>query len=161
MRPFRERLKDAARYAKVEYGQTAIARSLEVSKQTVDQWMGNGRPTPELIFRIADKWGVSPRWLALEDGPMISSEEGPLLAREEMILLLFRGLTAEQQRELVLETNAAVQGNLEIQKLFLDTPLRTYSNEDVQAAFGSVPTPAKGKRAKPRRKSGSTEEDPE
>lgn len=162
MRPFRERLKEAAKHAGVPYGQTAIARALGVSKQTVDQWMDKGRPTPEMIFRIADAWGVSPRWLAIEDGQMVAKADGSLSAREEMVVLLFRGLTKEQQRELVLETNAAVQGNLEIQKRFLNTPLRTYSNEDVEAAFGRVPPPAERKKVtKPKRRPGFAEEDPE
>lgn len=83
-------------------------------------------------------------------------------AREETMLLLFRGLTQEQQRELVLETNARVTANREIQTRFLNHPLRTFSNEDVEAAFGAAPSPAKPPPSKPRRRSGSAaEEDPE
>jgi hypothetical protein len=70
MEPFRERLKRAAEHAGVEYGQTAIARSLQVNKQTVDRWMGSGEPKPAQIYRIAERWRVDPKWLATGEGAM-------------------------------------------------------------------------------------------
>lgn len=76
-----------------------------------------------------------------------------LTAREEMILELFRGLTPEQQRELVVETMAQVEGNTYIQQ-HVKAPLRTFSNEDVEAAFGKVPTPAKVRKAARQRRPG-------
>jgi DNA-binding Xre family transcriptional regulator len=85
-----------------------------------------------------------------------------LTAREEMVLLRFRGMTPEQQRELVLELNALVEGNRQIQARFLNKPLRTFSNEDVAAAFG---TPGQGKRKpapqRARKGPAQPEEDPE
>lgn len=73
--PFRDRLREAAKHAKVGYSQTAIARSLGLKrKQTVDRWMGDGQPSPELIYVIADKWGVDPRWLATGKGAMLPKE---------------------------------------------------------------------------------------
>lgn len=163
--PFNDRLKSAARHAGVEWSQTAVAKSLGYSKQTVDRWFGPGEPKPAQIFSIAELWKVSPRWLATGAGPMVpttADEAHAKDAREEMILLLFRGLTPEQQRELVLEINALVAGNREVQKRFLNKPLRTFGNQDVEAAFGKVPAPAQAKRDKqPQRGKRPQEEDPE
>ena len=71
MRPFNERLRDAATYAGVEYSQTVIANSLGIKKQTVDRWFSGYEPRPAMIFHIADRWGVDARWLATEEGEMI------------------------------------------------------------------------------------------
>lgn len=66
---FRDRLKLAAKHAGVEYGQTAIAISLDLKrKQTVDRWMGDGMPSVKMLYRIADKWDVDPRWLGTGRG---------------------------------------------------------------------------------------------
>lgn len=71
---FRDRLKQAAKHAGVEFSQTAIAKSLGLkNKQTVDRWMGDGMPSPEMIYRIADAWRVDPRWLATDEGDMLPS----------------------------------------------------------------------------------------
>lgn len=161
---FSDRLRDAARHVGVEWSQTAVAKALGYSKQTVDRWFGTGEPKPAQIFNIADRWKLSPRWLATGEGKMVLGEETDGQARdgrEEMMLLLFRGLTPEQQRELVIETNALVTGNREVQTRFLDKPLRTFGNEDVEAAFGKVPRPSPQKRSKPKRRKGFLEEDPE
>jgi len=149
--PFNDRLREAARHAGVDWSQTAVAKSLGYSKQTVDRWFGPGEPKPAQVFAIAEKWKVSPKWLATGDGQMVTANGDDAVAkdaREEMMLLLFRGLTPEQQRELVLEINALVSGNREVQKRFLNKPLRTFGNQDVAAAFGQVPTPAQSKRSK-------------
>lgn len=85
-----------------------------------------------------------------------------LSAREEMMLTLFRGLTPEQQRELTLSTLAQVDANREVQERFLDRPLRTFSNEQVERAYGKVPSPKQAaKRPAKRRGAGQAEEDPE
>lgn len=74
MQPFRDRLKLAAEHAKVEYSQTAIARSLGLArKQTVDRWMGDGAPSPKMLSLIADAWKVELRWLATGEGGMLPS----------------------------------------------------------------------------------------
>lgn len=66
---FRDRFKLAAKHAGVEYSQTAIALSLDLErKQTVDRWMGDGLPSVKMLYRIADKWGVDPRWLGTGEG---------------------------------------------------------------------------------------------
>lgn len=155
----------AAEHAKVEWGPTSVARSLGLSKQTVHRWFDKGEPKPAQIYTISDKWGVSARWLAKEEGPMYAAEDTETRAtnpREEQMLMLFRGLTREQQRELILNNNASVAANREIQKAFLDKPLRTYSNEDVEAAFGKTPAPKKHPPKVAKRSRGNPiEEDPE
>jgi transcriptional regulator with XRE-family HTH domain len=156
MRPFRERLKEAAKHACVEYGQTAIAKSLGVSKQTVDQWMAAGRPTPETIFVIADKWNVSARWLATEVGPMVvarpemttsesialPSDELELLSnyrqadgRWKLALRLLAALGTEQQVEVATDVNVIIARVLRKKP----SDLRYASNERVAAAYGDAP----------------------
>ncbi len=161
---FSDRLKAAARHAEVEWSQTAVARSLGYSKQTVDRWFGSGEPKAAQVFAIADRWKVDARWLATGQGDMVKQETEATArdAREEMLLLLFRGLTPEQQREQALEINALVSGNREIQRRFLNKPLRTYGNAEVEAAFGKVPTPTTPRAKKPgRRDAQFREDDPE
>lgn len=88
MRPFRERLKEAAAYAGVEYSQTAIARSLNTSKQTVDRWMNDGEPRPAMVFHIADTWNINARWLATDEGDMVSPPPpGGILSPDEHVLV--------------------------------------------------------------------------
>lgn len=87
-RPFRERLREAAAYAGIEYSQTAIARSLDITKQSVDNWMGEGEPRPAMIFRMADRWNVSPRWLATEQGQMVGEPPtGGTYSKDEVALV--------------------------------------------------------------------------
>src|SRR3954462_12797494 len=59
--PFNERLREAARHAGVDWSQTAVAKALGYTKQTVDRWFGTGEPKPAQIFNIADRWNVDPR----------------------------------------------------------------------------------------------------
>lgn len=88
MRPFRERLKEAAAYAGVEYSQTAIARALNTSKQTVDRWMNDGEPRPAMVFHIADTWNINARWLATDEGDMVNPPPpGGMLSPEEHVLV--------------------------------------------------------------------------
>ena len=71
---FAERLQKAAAHAQVRWGQTDVARSLGISKQTVDRWFNGGEPKPAQLYLIADKWGVDPRWLATEKGQMLPGQ---------------------------------------------------------------------------------------
>ena len=166
---FKERLAKAAAHAKVQWGPTSVARSLGFPKQTVHRWFDKGEPKPAQLFTIADKWRVSARWLAKEEGDMLAPEDPEDRAanpREEQMLTLFRGLTREQQRELIIDTNAAVTANREIQTRLLNRPLRTFSNEQVEAAFGKVPAPTTRKAKPTPKKTGggeaaAVEEDPE
>lgn len=95
-RPFRERLKEAAVYAGVEYSQTAIARALNTSKQTVDRWMADGEPRPAMIFHIADTWNINARWLATDEGDMVSPPPpgGTLSPDEHVIVRRYRSGSA-------------------------------------------------------------------
>lgn len=111
-------------------------------------------PKGEKKKKLAEKLGWTE--IELDHGPQATDHL--LSAREQMMLELFRGLTPEQQRELTLDTLAQVEANRSIQK-HVHAPLRTYSNEDVKAAYGSVPAPSKPKRQ--RRGAASAEEDPE
>lgn len=88
MRPFRDRLKEASAYAGVEYSQTAIARSLNTSKQTVDRWMNDGEPRPAMVFHIADTWNINARWLATDEGDMVNPPPpGGILSPDEHVLV--------------------------------------------------------------------------
>lgn len=88
MRPlFRDRLRESAEYAGVEYSPTAIGRALGVSKQTVHQWMMSSEPRPAMLFHIADSWNVDARWLATGDGEMRPPPGGPGLSADEIEML--------------------------------------------------------------------------
>lgn len=65
---FKSRLYDAAVYAGVEWGQTSIARSLGLKKQTVDAWFKGGEPSMAHLALIARKWCVNAHWLVTGDG---------------------------------------------------------------------------------------------
>jgi hypothetical protein len=129
--------------------------------QVKNRWNGRGMGD-DVARRIERKLEKPKGWMDVLHTKNHSGDAHLPTAREEMILLLFRGLTPEQQRELVLETNAMVLGNSEIQRRFLDKPLRTFSNEEVEAAYG-LPQPEKSKkRPSGRKRRGvAEEEDPE
>lgn len=98
-RPFRDRLREAAAYAGLEYSQSAIARSLGITRQSVDNWMKEGEPRPAMIFRMADAWRVDPRWLATEEGNMVpppSSGNG-LSPQEHVIVRRYRAMPASSR----------------------------------------------------------------
>lgn len=158
--PFRDRLKQAATYAKVGYSQTEIARALGLErKQTVDRWMGDGTPTPQMIFHIADVWRVDARWLATGEGEMIpragssdlSQQEEDLVARFrsadprwQLSLRLLAALASEDQIE------AATDVNMVIARILGKKPaeVRYASNERVAAAFGPAPHTVQQTKAK-------------
>lgn len=60
---------------------TEVGRFLGVRKQTAARWLGGGEPGPAMLYRIADKTKVNPRWLA-EDG-LIPMEPQLELSPEE------------------------------------------------------------------------------
>lgn len=100
---FRDRLREAAAYAGVEYSQTAIARSLGISKQTVDGWFAGGEPRLALVGTIAERWRVNPTWLATGQGDMIqaASSGTPLSNEERAIIRSFRRGSPELKRLLL------------------------------------------------------------
>lgn len=165
MRPFRDRLREAAKHFGVEYGQTAIARALSVPKQTVDQWMGNSAPSAQMVFHIADKWaGLSPRWLALEEGPMILGQSraaigAPLVepdevqlimryraadARWKLALKLLAGLADEDQVQAATDINVIIARILGVKAKDLKYP----TDKEVEAKLGLPPTAKKLKQTK-------------
>lgn len=108
---FSERLKKACELARprIEWSQTAIGKALNVSKQTADRWMGDGQPSADTLFTVADalrRHGVpamyaDPRWLAtgartLEHGHAAGEPAGPYYSagvertEDEMLLSLIR-----------------------------------------------------------------------
>lgn len=173
MRPFRDRLKEAAEHARVEYGQTAIARSLEVSKQTVDQWMGKGRPAPESIFRIADRWKVDARWLATEEGQMLPVKPPTPLAEPSdpsspevtRLIKAFAWLMDDERNHLLRDLEAKAATNKAIAKQ-LGPRFKVASDAtmlEVLKRGGDFPPGSKKKSKATRQKRGTQfkEEDPE
>lgn len=160
-------LADRVKEARGKLKPAELARRLGVSKAAVSLIEDGTTKTlrHETALAMQRVTGYRAEYLATGAPPKKVSEgdASEAMARtsaEEMMLFLFRGLTQPQQRELALEVKALVDGNREIQQRFLDKPLRTYSNEDVEAAFGKTPTPSKPTK-KPRRRPGFAEEDPE
>ena len=62
-------------------------------------------------------------------------------AREEIMLLLFRELSAHQQREQITYLRALFDANRISLSHLMGGLLKTVSNEDVRAAFKDVPAP--------------------
>lgn len=87
MEAFKDRLKIAADYAEIPYSQTAISRSLNVTKQTVDNWMKGSEPRNAMLFHIADSWSVNARWLATGQGDISAPPPGQGLSAAESELI--------------------------------------------------------------------------
>lgn len=101
MSTFKERLKQAADYAGVEFAQTAIARSLGItSRQTVDMWMTGSVPRHEMIVHIATTWKVDPVWLGSGQGEMLPSPPPDLSPPERELLQIFRRLNKDRRSSL-------------------------------------------------------------
>lgn len=154
MTTFNERLREAARHAKVEWGQTAIAKSLEVSKQTVDRWMGTGEPKPAQLFRIADRWKIDARWLATGEGQMIAAYPGhtELPWQEQELLRGYREAEPKWQFCLLLlarlahdeQVQAASDVNVIMARIFGERYKVTPSAR-VKLAYGDAPHVAQRK----------------
>lgn len=112
---FKERLQKAAAHARVAWGQTAVANSLGLAKQTVDRWFSGGEPKPAQLYVIADKWGVDPRWLATEKGQMLQgpAQGNGLLPAEAALLTQYRHADPRWQLALRLLAGLAVEDQLE------------------------------------------------
>ncbi|MFM9851619.1 MAG: helix-turn-helix domain-containing protein [Sphingomonadaceae bacterium] len=95
---FSSRLVEAAELA--GFNSARLASAVGVARGTMARYWNGERMFPaDLLFRVADIIGVSPRWLVTGDGsaePPI--ESGGVDADEECRLLIaFRRLTIEQQ----------------------------------------------------------------
>jgi transcriptional regulator with XRE-family HTH domain len=86
---FTERLQKAAEHAGVRWTQTEVARSLNVSRQTVFQWFHGTVPEFPAIAHIARTWKVDPSWLASGDGDIAVSASVVGLSREEKDIVKF------------------------------------------------------------------------
>lgn len=153
------RLRNSKGWTRPELGRqmgTALSRKAFSGEMVRLYEEGTNRPGKEARRALAQVFDRPESYIEFGDPthakqPKSASKAAPdeavaQNAREKMILLLFRGLTPEQQRELILKTNAQVVGNREIQARFLNKPLRTFSNEEVEAAVGKVPSPVKHKK---------------
>lgn len=148
--PFSDRLKKAAKYAKVEWGQTSVARSLGLEKQTVDRWFGTGEPKPAMLFHIAETWHVDPRWLATGEGEMLSRPVARgLLPHEEDLLARYRDSDPRWQLSIRLLSYVATEDqkevagdvNIVLARAFGKHPqdIKYVSNRRVAAAVGVAP----------------------
>lgn len=85
---FSDRLMRAAKKAGVPYSQAAIANFLgDVNRQTVDTWMNGSLPKADTLFRIAERFGVDPRWFATGEGEMLPAPISSDLSPAEVALL--------------------------------------------------------------------------
>jgi transcriptional regulator with XRE-family HTH domain len=98
---FATRLQAAADYAGYGSSQSKMAASLGLARQNINRWMSGGEAAPEMIFLIAERWGVSAEWLAIGRGPMIG--KGLELPHEQRELLLAFQSCDAQARSLLLE----------------------------------------------------------
>lgn len=71
-----------------------------------------------------------------------------------MLLLLFRDLSRNQQRELIIETQALFEANQIVKGQLKTKKLKPAGNEVVRAAFKDVPPPRKPKKKNPGRDMG-------
>lgn len=109
--------------------------------QVKNSW--NGRGIGDDVARRIERALKKPKgWLDVLQDKKAAPVAQQLSAREEIVLELFRGLTPEQQLEQVQFIRAAYDANRRVQS-FVTKPLRTYSNEEVERAFGKVPAPTR------------------
>lgn len=154
---FTERLQKAAAHAQVKWGQTDVARSLGLSKQTVDRWFKGGEPKPAQLYLIADKWGVDPRWLATEHGQMLPAPvatgleplEEQLIAqyrradpRWQLSVRLLAGLAVEEQLLAATDVNVVVARILRMRPQDLRYP----SDAEIKDKLGLPPPAAERER---------------
>jgi transcriptional regulator with XRE-family HTH domain len=116
---FRGRLEQACSHAKVAFSQSAIGKALTkdgqvVDRRTVARWFGEGLPSPEMLFRIADAFGVDARWLATGQGTMLPNGTGTKHeAHEEMLLEQYRAADPRWKLSLRLLASLANEDQIE------------------------------------------------
>lgn len=93
---FIDRLVQAAKHAGVGERQSDIAASLQVKRQTVNRWFViGGTPEADLMFHIANRYGVDPKWLKSGDGTMLAEPSEELPADERELLRNYRSATTK------------------------------------------------------------------
>lgn len=122
-----------------------LAEKCGVTAQAVNGWRKTGRVHKRHLGKIAELTGRD-----LLTGAEAPKAPATTSAREEMLLLLFSGLFAHQQRELLLKLHALFEANQITRKELGLRELRGVSDAQVEAAFKAVPVPAKGTRSKGR-----------
>lgn len=160
---FSERLKKACDHSGIGWSQTAIGRALGVSKQTAERWMGDGKPSADTLFAVADKLKVDARWLATGEGEMLrkpaaASElephEDDLIARYriadprwQLSLRLLSYVATEEQHEVAGDVNIVLA------RIFGKRPkdIRPVPNKAVERAYGMAPHVAARKRERERK----------
>lgn len=162
---FSERFKKACDRAGIEWSQTAIGKALGVSKQTADRWMGNGQPSADTLFGLADKLrakGVpppfsDPRWLATGENVAMAGVIGPdgdkygdLSGEERALVASYRKADPRWQLSLRLlaaladpedQIEAATDVNYVVARIVGKKPVevRYASDRRVEEAFGQAP----------------------
>jgi transcriptional regulator with XRE-family HTH domain len=118
--------------------QEKLADLVGVAYQSVQEWErdnGTGTaPSRKRQAQVAKALGVTVRELLLGDRNV------GLSAREELLLEMFNSFTPEQQREQMNYIRALYNAN-RITQPFVGKKLRTIGNEEVEVAFGKVPSP--------------------
>ena len=144
-------------HLRIKERRTALGLSLEglgrlvgVSWQTVQQWEKEDGTAPlrKRRDKLCEALGVSAEWLETgHEPPSIEpAKDGSILVSvrgsEELALELYRGLTPEQQRELLKTLRSVNDANRTTQSLMVKK-LRTISNSRVDETFGPPPKKAK------------------
>lgn len=95
MSTFAERLLRAAEHAGVVDSQAGIARALNVSRQTANNWFtGDNFPKQGQLFHIARRFGVDVQWLREGIGEMLPPPgKGTLTEDESDLLRNYRSAT--------------------------------------------------------------------
>lgn len=150
---FPERFRRAAAHAKVPWSPTKIGESLGKSKQTVDRWMKGTNPRPAELFVVEELWGVSAKWLATEEGPMLARVAGAgedgLTEEERLLIKNYRAAEPRWQLSLRLLSYVATEQqnevagmvNVIIAKAFGKAPqdIKPIGSRRVRKAYGDAP----------------------
>lgn len=117
-----DRIKRAAEHAGVAPEQTAIAKSLGLSRQTIHQWFHGTRPDSDKFALMAVTWGVSVDWLATEKGEMVPRPATTGLSAEERDIIRFYR-NAQPQRRRALYDMAKALGKVAVVAALTIPPL--------------------------------------